>query len=81
MSVGGSQPGEEMMVLGPGWWWKRKEMDVREIYRVKTTDPGDGLTLSKVTIRLDLLGWSWFACWLSIIMNGSFLPKVIWFEQ
>lgn len=70
-----------MMVLGPGWWWKRKGMDVREIYRVKTTDPGGRWALSKVTVRLHLLGWSWFACWFSIIMNGPFSPKVTWFEQ
>lgn len=43
LSVGGPQPGEKMMVLGSGWWWKMKRMDVREIYRVKTTDPGGRL--------------------------------------
>lgn len=62
MSVGGPQPGEKMMVLGPRWRWKRKRMDVREIYRIKTTDPGGRLALGRVTVRLDLLGWSWFAC-------------------
>lgn len=54
LSVGGPQPGEKMMVLGSGWWWKMKRMDVREIYRVKTTDPGG---------RLLWVGWckAWFA--------------------
>lgn len=56
MSAGGPQPREKVTVLGPGRWrWWREGIDLREMCKVKSSQPGGGLAL----VRLDLLGCPW----------------------